>query len=44
MNLAEFYLLYYIKVYARGESGDLNSIRRVKLLEKYKDGMKGEIE
>lgn len=34
----------YIKVYARGESGDLNSIRRVKLLEKYKDGMKGEIE
>ncbi len=34
----------YIKVYAEGEAGDLNNIRRVKLLEKYKDGMKGEIE
>ena len=34
----------YIKVYAKGTSGDLNSIKRVKLLEKYKDGMKGEIE
>ena len=34
----------YIKVYARGDSDDLNSIKKVKLLERYKDGMKGEIE
>lgn len=34
----------YIKVYAEGGSDDLNSIKKVKLLERYKDGMKGEIE
>ena len=33
----------YIKVYAEGESENLNCIKKVKLLEKYKDGMKGEI-
>ena len=34
----------YIKVYAEGGEDDLNRIRNVKLSEKYKDGMKGEIE
>lgn len=34
----------YIKVYAKGGPDDLNSIKKVRLLEKYKDGMKGEIE
>ena len=34
----------YIKVYAKGVPDDLNSIKKVRLLEKYKDGMKGEIE
>ncbi|MGN1334869.1 MAG: tRNA (N(6)-L-threonylcarbamoyladenosine(37)-C(2))-methylthiotransferase MtaB [Anaerovoracaceae bacterium] len=34
----------YIKVYAEGGKDDLNIIRNVKLSEKYKDGMKGEIE
>ena len=43
-NMITGYSDNYIKVYAEGEAGDLNNIRRVKLLEKYKDGMKGEIE
>ena len=34
----------YIKVYAKGGPDDLNSIKKARLLEKYKDGMKGEIE
>ncbi|MBQ9961715.1 MAG: tRNA (N(6)-L-threonylcarbamoyladenosine(37)-C(2))-methylthiotransferase MtaB [Firmicutes bacterium] len=33
----------YIKVYAHGSEDDLNCFREVKLLEIYKDGMKGEI-
>lgn len=33
----------YIKVYAKGTDADLNCFREVKLLEKYKEGMKGEI-
>lgn len=33
----------YIKVYAKGSDEDLNCFREVKLLEIYKDGMKGEI-
>ncbi len=33
----------YIKVYACGGDEDLNCFRRVKLLEEYRDGMKGEI-
>lgn len=33
----------YIKVYAIGSDDDLNCFREVKLLEIYKDGMKGEI-
>ena len=33
----------YIKVYAKGSEADLNCFREVKLLEIYKDGMKGEI-
>ena len=33
----------YVKVYARGTDADLNCFREVKLLEIYKDGMKGEI-
>ena len=33
----------YIKVYAPGEKEILNGFQKVKLLEKYKDGMKGEI-
>lgn len=33
----------YIKVYAPGSRDDLNSFREVKLLEIYKDGMKGEM-
>lgn len=33
----------YIKVYAPGTSEDLNSFQKVRLLEEYKDGMKGEI-
>ena len=33
----------YIKVYAAGADGDLNQFRKVTLLERYKDGMKGEI-
>lgn len=33
----------YIKVYAAGSDADLNRFREVKLLEVYKDGMKGEI-
>lgn len=33
----------YIKVYAKGSDDDLNCFREVKLLEIYKDGMKGEI-
>ena len=32
----------YIKVYAFGSENDLNGFREVKLLELYKDGMKGE--
>ena len=43
-NMITGYSDNYVKVYAEGEAGDLNNIRRVKLLEKYKDGMKGEIE
>ena len=33
----------YIKVYSEGGTENLNRIKKVKLLEKYKDGMKGEI-
>ena len=33
----------YIKVYANGCEDDLNEFKKVKLLEAYKDGMKGEI-
>lgn len=33
----------YVKVYAVGDLEDLNKILPVKLLEKYRDGMKGEI-
>ena len=33
----------YIKVYADGSEEHLNSFQKVKLLEPYKDGMKGEI-
>lgn len=33
----------YIKVYAEGTEADLNNLRKVRLKEKYKDGMKGEI-
>ena len=33
----------YVKVYAKGTDEDLNCFREVKLLEIYKDGMKGEI-
>lgn len=33
----------YVKVYAKGTDNDLNCFREVKLLEIYKDGMKGEI-
>lgn len=33
----------YIKVYAAGTGEQLNSFQKVKLLEPYKDGMKGEI-
>ena len=33
----------YVKVYAKGSDEDLNCFREVKLLEIYKDGMKGEI-
>ena len=33
----------YIKVYVKGTDADLNCFREVKLLEKYKEGMKGEI-
>ena len=34
----------YIKIYAQGTDADLNCFKKVKLLKKYKDGMKGEIE
>ncbi len=34
----------YIKVYALGSEADLNCLKKVRLLEEYKDGMKGEIE
>ena len=43
-NLITGYTDNYIKVYAEGGTDDLNSIKKVKLLERYKDGMKGEIE
>ena len=33
----------YVKVYVKGSDKDLNCFREVKLLEIYKDGMKGEI-
>ena len=33
----------YIKVYAEGTEADLNNLRKVRLKEEYKDGMKGEI-
>ncbi len=33
----------YIKVYADGDTARLNTFQKVKLTEKYKDGMKGEI-
>ena len=33
----------YVKVYAKGSDTDLNCFREVKLLEIYKDGMKGEM-
>lgn len=33
----------YIKVYAEGSEKDLNNLRKVRLIEAYKDGMKGEI-
>lgn len=33
----------YIKVYAEGTEADLNNLRKVRLIEEYKDGMKGEI-
>ncbi|MCI8610112.1 MAG: tRNA (N(6)-L-threonylcarbamoyladenosine(37)-C(2))-methylthiotransferase MtaB [Firmicutes bacterium] len=33
----------YVKVYAQGSRQDLNQFRKVKLLESYRDGMKGEI-
>ena len=33
----------YVKVYAKGSDEDLNCFREVKLLEIYKDGMKGEV-
>ncbi len=33
----------YVKVYAKGKDEDLNCFREVKLLEIYKDGMKGEM-
>ncbi|MBR4409940.1 MAG: hypothetical protein IKT31_01335, partial [Firmicutes bacterium] len=33
----------YIKVYAEGGEEHLNSFQKVRLLEEYKDGMKGEI-
>ena len=33
----------YVKVYAKGSDEDLNCFREVKLLEIYKDGMKGEM-
>ena len=33
----------YIKVYAEGGEAHLNSFQKVRLLEEYKDGMKGEI-
>ena len=33
----------YIKIYAQGTDADLNCFKKVKLLKKYKDGMKGEI-
>ncbi len=33
----------YVRVYAKGSEADINKLVKVKLLEKYKDGMKGEI-
>ena len=33
----------YVKVYAEGTDADLNNLRKVRLIEEYKDGMKGEI-
>ena len=33
----------YVKVYAKGSDADINCFREVRLLEIYKDGMKGEI-
>ena len=33
----------YIKIYAQGTDADFNCFKKVKLLKKYKDGMKGEI-
>ncbi|MBQ8563058.1 MAG: hypothetical protein IJ443_04110, partial [Firmicutes bacterium] len=42
-HLITGYTENYIKVYAEGGEGDLNSFRKVRLLEEYKDGMKGEI-
>ena len=33
----------YIKVYASGGEDRLNRFQKVRLLEEYKDGMKGEI-
>ena len=42
-KLLSGYTENYIKVYALGSSEHLNSFQKVKLLEPYKDGMKGEI-
>jgi tRNA A37 methylthiotransferase MiaB len=42
-DLLTGYTENYIKVYAFGTDEDLNSFQKVRLLEEYKDGMKGEI-
>lgn len=42
-NMLTGYSDNYIKVYAAGGDENLNSFRSVKLIGKYKDGMKGEI-
>ena len=42
-SLISGYTENYIKVYADGGEEHLNSFQKVKLLEPYKDGMKGEI-
>lgn len=42
-GLATGYTDNYIKVYVKGDQSLLNCFKNVKLLEEYKDGMKGEI-